>query len=228
MADRRPWYRRTWTIELSVARLLRVCAILMGIAALGGTGLYLVRAPLLNAIGRQLVHVDPLEKVDLLVVLSGGMPVREIEAADLYKAGWAKRILVPREPEGPASAALRARGIDTPGAYGERLQLLDAMGVPATALVTPESFVRSTADEAALVQAWLSANPQPAILVVTSTDHTARARLIFTKTLGDSTRVIMRGASSSRFVLDTWWHDRITLREGLIEWQKSWWYWLRY
>lgn len=228
MADHRPWYRRTWTVELSVVRVLRWSAVVLLVAGLAAGVLYVARAPLLNAIGRQLVHVDSLEKVDLLVVLSGGMPVREIEAADLYKAGWATRILVPREPEGPASAALRARGINTPGVYGERLRLLEAMGVPAAALVTPETMVRSTADEAALVQAWLRANPQPAIMIVTSTDHTARARMIFTKTLGDSTRVIMRGASSSRFVLDTWWHDRITLREGLIEWQKSWWYWLRY
>lgn len=228
MAERVPWYRRTWTLEVSVARGLRWAVGLLMVAALGVGLFYIARAPILNAIGRQLVHEDPLERVGLLVVLSGGMPVREIEAADLYKAGWAQRILLPREPEGLAAGALRERGIATPGDYGERLALLEALGVPASALVTPETLVRSTADEAALVGQWLQDQQQSAVIVVTSPSHTARARFVFTAALGDSTRVIMRGARSSPFEPDTWWHDRITLREGLIEWQKSWWYWLRY
>lgn len=228
MAEHRPWYRRTWTFEVSVVRVVRWGVGLVIVAALAAGMLYVARAPILNAIGRQLVHEDPLERVGLLVVLAGGMPVREIEAADLYKAGWAQQILLPREPEGPETEALRARGVATPGAYWERVALLESLGVPASALVTPETLVRSTADEAALVGQWLRDQQQSAVIVVTSPSHTARARFVFTAALGDSTRVIMRGARSSPFAPGTWWHDRITLREGLIEWQKSWWYWLRY
>lgn len=228
MTERVPWYRRTWTLDVSVVRVLRWCVGLVIAAGLAAGVFYVARAPILDAIGRQLVHEDPLERVDLLVVLSGGMPVREIEAADLYKEGWATRILLPREPEEPATEALRTRGVATPGAYGERLALLEALGVPASAMVTPETLVRSTADEAALVGQWLQDQQQSVVIVVTSPSHTARARFVFTSALGDTTRVIMRGARSSPFDADTWWHDRITLREGLIEWQKSWWYWLRY
>src|SRR5262245_27395681 len=71
---------------------------------------YLAREPILTQIGNQLIRNDRLSRADAIVVLGGGTPLREIEAADLYRAGYAPRLLMTVEREPPGSSLLEARG----------------------------------------------------------------------------------------------------------------------
>src|SRR5262249_4225106 len=70
-------------------------------------------AILLLNIGRWLVVEDPLEKANAIVVLSGRIPMRALEAARLYQSGWAPQVWLthPNEP----TASLAALDIDWPG-----------------------------------------------------------------------------------------------------------------
>ena len=61
----------------------------------------LILAPLLllavfalSRLGAWLVVEDPLEKADAIFVLGGTRYERPLEAVDLYKAGWAPRIML--------------------------------------------------------------------------------------------------------------------------------------
>ena len=51
-----------------------------------------VAAVIFFGIGRWLVMEDPLEKASAIVVLSGAMPARAIEAGKLYREGYAPEI----------------------------------------------------------------------------------------------------------------------------------------
>jgi len=60
---------------------------------LGGVGGGLVLAVLIFfGVGRWLVVEDPLAKAKAIVLLSGGMPLRAIEAAKLYREGYAPEV----------------------------------------------------------------------------------------------------------------------------------------
>ena len=64
-------------------------------------------------VGRWLVVEDSLEKAGSIVVLSGRIPMRALEAARLYQAGWAPQVWL-THPEEP-TASLAALDIDDPG-----------------------------------------------------------------------------------------------------------------
>jgi len=96
-----------------------------------------VRRPLLNAAGRFLVVQDPLEKADVIIVLSGGRRDERVrQAADLYHQGYAPLVLL--------SGGEEMAGISVPEML--RRQAL-ALGIPPDALLSePDST--STAQQA--------------------------------------------------------------------------------
>ena len=205
--------------RLTLAKLAALCAVLgLVLAAVG----FLARAPILTWIGARLIHADDLVRSDLIVVLAGGTPVREIEAADLYVAGYAPRVALTVEAEAPGVETLRDRGIPFERAVDLRKRLLMHLGVPEPAVVVLNSaYVNSTKSETELVRDWMTANRARRVIVVTSSFHSRRAALTFRRALrGSGADVVVRPASHDTFRANDWWHDRQTLRNGLFEWQK--------
>jgi uncharacterized SAM-binding protein YcdF (DUF218 family) len=179
-----------------------------------------LRGTLLTWMGRQLICGDPPARSDAIVVLSGGSPAREIEAADLYRAGYAPQVVITREPEDPGVEMLAKRGVRTPTAIMERLRYLDELGVPGS-VVRTLGVVESTAGEASSVVDWARARQIKSLLIVTSAFHTCRAKLAFDRSLNNSRITVrFRPSSADRFISETWWRNRVTLRNGVIEWQK--------
>jgi uncharacterized SAM-binding protein YcdF (DUF218 family) len=197
--------------------LLVACALVASAAVI-----YVVRAPVLRAIGHQLVHADPVAPSDAILVLSGGVFERELEAAELFLQGVAPLVIMTREPEVPVFQALRARGVRMEPNFELRRRVLEELGVPPSRVTTLEGVVRSTQDEAEAARNWARAHGATSLLVVTSSFHTARARRTFLRVFRESGIMIrFVPASASGFDPDTWWQDRVTLREGLFEWQKA-------
>ncbi|MBI4265887.1 MAG: hypothetical protein HY657_16040 [Acidobacteria bacterium] len=120
------------------ARVLRYAAALVGV----GLVLYALSAPLLTFMGEQLIHADPPERVDALIVLAPAWD-RILEAAELYHAGYAPVVLVTREWREPAEQLLLDRGLVESGEERRR-QVLRALGVPLEAIVVLDDFVAST------------------------------------------------------------------------------------
>lgn len=213
----------------SRTRRLRRLAVAAAVLATLGAATYLAREPLLRAAGRALVHADPLAPSDAILVLSGGLFERELEAADLYRQNLAPLVLVTREPDARIVHALRERGVRMESTFEQRRRILEELGVPAARIEVLDGEVRSTFDEAARARRWVERRGASSLLVVTSASHTARARYIF-RLAFDGAPVILRvvPASASDFDPDRWWTDRIALREGLFEWQKLMFYRLWY
>src|SRR5205823_2136678 len=105
-------------------------AVLLGLILL----LVVVREPLLAAVGGFLVVESPLQPAAAIVVLGGGLPFRELEAAALYESGWAEQVLlIPGAPH-EADRALQAIGVMVPAEWEVRRETLLRSGVPASAV----------------------------------------------------------------------------------------------
>ncbi len=212
--------KETYTIIIRPRRVLAAGAALAGALAVVAAGLWLAQAPLLGLVGDQLLHEDPMADADVIVVLSGGTPAREIEAADLYRAGYAPRVVLTAGPPRASVTALRDRGVRVPNLLEERLRYMAELGVPREAISVMPEPVLSTMQESELVSVWVREHGHERVILVTSGYHTARARWVFQRALDDHVSLRVRPDSLEPFDPQLWWRDRNMLRNGLFEWQK--------
>ena len=213
--------RAEYTITVS----LRTCLRLLAIVGMAGAGLvllvYLAHAPILGWIGEQLLHEDPLEPSDVIVALAGGTPAREIEAADLFAAGYAPRLVLTALPQRASVAVLQSRGVRVPRPLDERIRYLTELGVPRDAITVMRDPVSSTLQEAELVADWVRRHGHRSVILVTSGFHTARARWVFLRAFAETGVTLrVRPDSIEPFHPDRWWSNRDMLRNGFFEWQK--------
>jgi uncharacterized SAM-binding protein YcdF (DUF218 family) len=181
--------------------------------------LSLAAAGVLRLMGTFLAVEDPLMPASAIVVLAGGIPGREREAADLYRAGLAPMIVVTREAQN-REAWWRAVG----GRTTTDLQraVLIRGGVPPAAIVVPDGDVVATLDELQLVRGVLPEVDRP-IILVTSAFHARRVQLTWRHLTDDRPRAIIRATRHESFDAAWWWQDlrsaRAVLREyvGLID-----------
>lgn len=208
------------------ARRFVVLAVVM--AGLAGL-VYVLHAPLLTQVGHLLVHRDPPMPSDAILVLAGGVFDREMEAAELFAAGLAPRVLMTEEPEPKVLAELRARGVRVENSLALRRRVLIELGVPAEHITVLPGIVAATVHEAEAARRWVDATGADSLMVVTSSFHTARARFVFRRVF-DEAPVALRfvPAGKSDFQPDSWWLNRTTLRDGVFELQRTMFYWIRY
>ena len=204
----------------------RVTLKILAVAAVAAALLYLFATPVLTFFGRQLVHADPLQRADVMIVLAPGID-RVIEGADLYKSGYAPVVVLTTEPPEPSVRFLLDRGIPIETSEQRRMRVLQALGVPEKSIVLLPDIVASTMDEARVFARWAEGQPIRSLLIVTSSFHTARSRLTFGRVLRDrGIAVRVYPSRLARYRADTWWHSRDTVREGIIESQKLLYYYL--
>jgi len=216
------WWRREFTCRWSPRGAFRTLLIAaLAATAIMGTA-YLFRRSILTTIGRQLIVEDTLAPSGAIVVLSGGSPERELEAADLYTSGIAPIVVLPHDPERHGVAAARERGVAVETDLEFRRRLLTDLGVPGSAIVIPAATVSSTVEEARVVVDWALATNVRSLVVVTSAFHTGRAALTYRRVIGRRDVVVrMRAARAGSYRADSWWHSRVDMRDALFEWQKQ-------
>ncbi len=183
-------------------------------------GLWAASGPLLKAIGAFLVVDQSPEPADAIVVLPGSFPDRILEAVDLYDAGFAPEIVLCREPENPGFRTLRERGASVPRIYENNVSVAMQLGVPAASVTVLQRAAGSTFTEARVVLQYLADRGANSMLLVTSKFHTRRAGAIYRHLAGGAIKVITRPARDGGFDPASWWHDRMSIRRLLIEYQK--------
>ena len=192
-----------------------IVAAILAIALL----VYALSPRLLTAAGNQLIHADPLQHADVIMVLAPFLD-RVVEAATLYQRGYAPLVMIAPEARGISEQELIDRGVIR-GSEGRRLDALIALGVPRDSIVILDGQTDSTADEARLFAEWASTHPIKRAIVVTSPPHTYRSRLTFLRAVENlGLDIIVHPSSRHPFQGDNWWRTRRTLRDGLLEWQK--------
>ena len=179
-----------------------------------------------SRLGSFLVVEDPLVKADAIFVLGGTRFERPLEAVDLYKEGWAPRIFLFRQVKDWGEVELLQRGFDFPLESDVQADALRRMGVPAEALaVLGEKD--NTKEEAQEIHDQVTQHQWKSVIVVTSKQHTRRARLVLSRRLRDTGALVtMRSSRYDRTNTAQWWRDRPTLRFTLFESQRLLGYWI--
>lgn len=154
-------------------------------------------------IGRWLTIEDPLQKAQAIVVLSGRMPMRAIEAARLYREGFAPEIWLTRPAE-PA-ASLQAIHIAYIGEDFYNTRVLMHEGVPENAIRILEPPIDNTADEVRAVASELGRRGGLKVILVTTKAHTRRVRALWSHLTDSRIRAVIRASPNDPFQPAHWW-----------------------
>ncbi len=194
-----------------------------------GSGLLLGAVTVLGA-GRLLVRLDPVASAtpaDAIYVLGGSRVDRWLEAAELFKAGVARHIVLSRGGTEPGEILLASQGITVPN-NGDiaRNVMVNHLGIPASAVdVLPEP-VDNTAHEAEAILERAQQQGWTHIIVITTTSATRRAGYAFERVLGDRVRVTVRASRYDEYDKVWWWRSRLSFRQTFYELPKLFAYWL--
>ncbi len=156
-------------------------------------------------VGRWLVVQDPLEPAHAIVVLSGSVPDRAIEAARIYQASFASQVWV-SQPVSPA-AQLEAMHIAFIGEDFYNQKVLMARGVPADSIRILADPSANTEDEVDEIARDCRRDGAHLVIIVTSKPHTRRVRLIWNRRVGGDPRAIVRYATDDPFDPAHWWRS---------------------
>jgi uncharacterized SAM-binding protein YcdF (DUF218 family) len=168
-------------------------------------------------VGRWLVAENSLEKAHAIIVLSGGMPIRAVEAARLFHQGYAPEIWLthPTEPD----ASLAPMGILNSSEDYFNQRVLKHESVPPTAIRVIEPAIDNTADEIRAASAELARAHASTVIIVTTKAHTRRVGCLWRQLAPAGTRAILRATPDDPFDPAHWWrttHDALdVVREVL-------------
>jgi uncharacterized SAM-binding protein YcdF (DUF218 family) len=178
--------------------------IVRGLVALVLAGLLAYLAA--RRVGYWLVVYDPLMPARAIAVLSGGPPFRAMEGAKLYRAGWAPEVWL-THPVLAEEPAFRSLGIEYHAEEYYNTQVLEKLGVPASAIRVLPDGVLNTASEDLAIFKELKKVGGTRVIIVTSEPHTRRTRAIWHTLIGDTPELIVRGAPEDTFDPGRWWRN---------------------
>jgi uncharacterized SAM-binding protein YcdF (DUF218 family) len=161
--------------------------------------IYLVRQPLLRLAGGFWVVDDGPAASDAIVVLGDDNynGDRAARAAQLFKAGWAPRVVA------------SGRGLRSYASVAElERHDLAANGVPEDAIVRFDHRAQDTREEALALRQLVSQRGWRRILLVTSNYHTRRSRYIFARALPSGTVLRVVPAADAEYDPEKWWYTR--------------------
>jgi uncharacterized SAM-binding protein YcdF (DUF218 family) len=167
------------------------------------------REPLLQGIGSWWVISDDLAPADAIVVLGGEANVRPFAAAELYRQGYASKILVSN------TKLNRAERLGfVPSDTQLNWNVLVKLGVPSSIITTFGDNLSSTYEEAEAVRAWALSSQAMRVIIPTDVFATRRTRWVFDRELSPiGVDVIVRPFPAPSYELAGWWRDR----QGLID-----------
>jgi uncharacterized SAM-binding protein YcdF (DUF218 family) len=156
-------------------------------------------------VGRWLILEDPLQKADAIAVLSGRMPGRALEAAQVYKQGYAQRVWLTHSTE--PGATLESISVPFQGEDFYNKEILMKEGVPESAIEILDPPIVNTADEMKTIGEALRRENQHSVIIVTSKVHTRRVRALWNRISGKEGVAIIHGVSNDSFDAAHWWRS---------------------
>lgn len=161
--------------------------------------IYLVRHPILRFAGRFWVVDDGPAYSDAIIMLSDDNynGDRAARAAELFKAGWAPRVVASGRFLRPYASIAELEEHD-----------LKSDGVPQDAIIRFEHHAANTKEEAEALRQLILQRGWKRILLVTSNYHTRRARYICARTFPAGTVLRVVSARDSEYDPDHWWETR--------------------
>lgn len=176
-----------------------------------------------NNLGNWLIKSDQTKKADLIFILLGPVPDRALQSYDLYKAGFAEKIVFANEFQF-GSEQLKPYGITLENTASVFKRTLIQLGVkPEDVEILPQ-VTSSTQEEAIALREHLSDNPGiKKVLLVTSSYHSRRTAMIFKKALkktNPGVEIISVPSSYTVFDAEKWWKQRDSAKMVVLEYVK--------
>jgi uncharacterized SAM-binding protein YcdF (DUF218 family) len=178
-------------------RSLATVAIALGIVALA--------ALLVRGMGAWLIVDDPLQPARAIVVLPGQLPFRAMEAAAIYKRGWAPEVWLTQGGFHAEEAALGRLGIQRPSEDFYSRQVLEKLGVPENAIHTLPGYTQNTADDVRAAARQLHSVGGGRVILITSKFHARRLKVIWRALGGSQAQAIVRYTPGDPFDARRWW-----------------------
>lgn len=163
-----------------------------------------------RGIGRWLVVEDSLDRSDAIVVLSGGLPYRAMEAAKIFHQGIAPQVWLTQPAN--TSDVLSKMSIPFEGEEGYSRSVLIYEGVPDSDIRILTPVIVNTEDEERTIIAEMQATHASRVILVTSPPHTRRVRTLWRHLAPAGLTLIVRGASEDEYDAGHWWR---TTRDAL-------------
>jgi uncharacterized SAM-binding protein YcdF (DUF218 family) len=182
-----------------------------GILVVSGWGL---RVPLLQSAARAwIVSDDPMQPADAIVLLGGGVDTRPFAAADLFRRGLAKQILlsdVRQSPVEKLGVIERHRDLNR--------DVLLKLGIPADAIAAFGHDVSNTYEEARALRALAKSSSIRSVIIPTEIFSTRRVRWIFRRELSPiGVEVWIEAIAPLEYSAEDWWRNE----QGLIGFQNE-------
>jgi hypothetical protein len=169
-------------------------------------GVWLERAPLLRGAAELWIVSDPITAADAVAVLGGDFDTRPFEAADLYKKGLVRKVLVSQVVEGRASTM----GLIPGHSELNRIVLLK-LGVPDTAIEMFGEANGSTRDEAVALRVWADRHGVSRIIIPTGVFSARRVRWIFDREFAGSSVAIEIATIGQNYNRAKWWKSQAAM-----------------
>jgi uncharacterized SAM-binding protein YcdF (DUF218 family) len=160
-----------------------------------------------SGVGRWLMVADPLEPAKAIVVLSGRVPFRAMEAASLYREGLAPEVWLTKEVVRSEEQALGRLGVAVIRDEVYNRQALERLGVKPESIRLLGDGIRNTADEVRLIASELGRNGGDRVIIVTSKAHSRRVRATWAAIVGESPRAMVRYARGEPYAAGGWWRN---------------------
>ena len=156
-------------------------------------------------LGRWLVVEDPLSHASAIAVLSGRMPARALEAARLYRSGYAPEVWLTHSTE--PGATLSKLSVPYTGEDTYDKLILIQQGVPESAVHIIDPPIENTADEIITIGKNMRQMEDREVIIVTSRVHTRRAKSLWLRLSQKQGQAIIRGVSDDSFDASHWWRN---------------------
>jgi len=162
-------------------------------------GLYFVRHPIFRFAAESWVIEDPLEKADVLMVLSDDnfYADRATRAAELFREGKAPLVVASGRRLRPSAGIAELMEHD-----------LVERGVPKDKILRFAQDGDSTREEAEALVKLAKTKKWHKAIIVTSNYHTRRARYVFRRVFPQNIEIRVAGARDGNFDPGNWWEKR--------------------
>jgi uncharacterized SAM-binding protein YcdF (DUF218 family) len=155
---------------------------------------------------------DDVGQADAVAVLGGQIEVRPFAAADLYRKGLVKKILVSTNEEDRALIGA------VQGHTDANRRVLLKLGVPENAIETFGQANKSTRDEAVSLREWVENHGTSNIIIPTEVFTARRVRWIFDREFaGQGVRIQVLSLEPPEYTRRYWWRTAA----GLIAFQNE-------
>jgi len=188
--------------------------------------LFLNKQTLLTLAGNLLISEDTPQKAEAIVVLNGGVPIRILEAVDLYNSGFGEILIFCKTAESSDYKKLKEYNIYYPVEHDINKQIAEVFEIPSSNIYMVNKKVSSTYGELESIKGFLIDNNIKKIIIVTSKFHTLRARLIANKVLNKDIDFMIIASNYDGYNPKTWWKNRNATRYTISEYLKIFAYYL--